>query len=242
MFSRLPGSPRCKNCTAPFGGPGAVIARSMGFRPWSRNPKFCGQCIGSIAERGIGGAEVEISMLFADVRGSTALAETMSATAFADLMNRFYSTATDALIVHDAMVDKFVGDEVVALFIPAFAGPHHASQAVDAAKALLQATGHGTADGPWIPVGVGVHTAIAYVGLVGSAGKVSDVTALGDAVNTTARLASVAAAGEILITDECARAADLQAGSLSHRVVELKGKQAPVPVFVLDARHEFLGP
>jgi adenylate cyclase len=209
------------------------VAKKMGFTPWSRNPKFCRVCIGGISERGIGGAEVEISMLFADVRGSTTLAETMSPTEFASRMNRFYEAATNVLIVHDAMVDKFVGDEVVALFIPAFAGTHHAKQAIEAALALRTALGEGTDDGPWIPVGTGVHTATAYVGSVGSAGNVTDVTALGDPVNTTARLASVAAAGEVLVTEECARAADLDVAELARRSVELKGKAAPTVVYLL---------
>src|SRR5437667_4712483 len=126
MFARLPGSPRCKNCAAPFGGSGAVVARAMAFRPWPHNPTFCGRCLGNVADRGIGGAEVEISMLFADIRGSTSLAETMSASDFAALMDRFYVSATDVLVREDAMVDKFVGDEVVALFLPAFAGAAHA--------------------------------------------------------------------------------------------------------------------
>jgi adenylate cyclase len=73
------------------------------------------------------------------------------------------------------------------------------------------------------------------VGSVGSSGKVSDVTALGDPVNTTARLASVAGAGEILVTDQCARAAGLDTAPLTHRDVDLKGKTAPVGVYVLNA-------
>jgi adenylate cyclase len=233
MFSHLPGSPRCKNCTAPFAGPGAVVARAMGFRRWARNPTFCNRCIGNVASRGIGGAEVEISMLFADIRGSTTLAEGMSASTFATLLNRFYEAATNALVLHDAMVDKFVGDEVVALFIPAFAGAQHAQHAIAAAEALLRATGHGLEAGPWLPVGAGVHTATAWVGAVGSQGQVEDITALGDSVNTTARLASAAATGEILVTDEAARAGGLTTDGLERRDLELKGKTATVPVFVV---------
>jgi adenylate cyclase len=191
-----------------------------------------------VSDRGIGGAEVEISMLFADIRGSTALAETMSASKFAALLNRFYVVATDALVLHDAMVDKFVGDEVVALFIPAFAGAQHAKHAVDAAEALLQATGHGMSSGPWLPVGAGVHTATAWVGAVGSHGQVEDVTALGDPVNTTARLASAAAAGEILVTREAARASGLAVDGLERRELDLKGKAAAVSVFVVRVGQE----
>jgi adenylate cyclase len=233
FFAHLPGSPRCKNCAAPFGGPGARVARAMGAHRWSRNPTFCGRCLGKVAERGIGGAEVEISMLFADIRGSTTLAESMSASRFAGLLDRFYTSATDALVREDAMVDKFVGDEVVALFLPAFAGSRHADHAIRAAADLLLATGHDRAEGPWVPVGAGVHTGVAYVGAVGSEGQVTDVTALGDAVNTTARLASAAAAGEILVTEPAAEAAAMNTDGLELRSMELKGKSEPVRAWSL---------
>jgi adenylate cyclase len=234
LFSHLPGSPRCKNCAAPFGGPGAVVARAMGFRRWSRNPKFCNQCLGRIKARGTGGAEVEISMLFADIRGSTSLGETMSASEFAALLDSFYVAAVDVLVREDAIVDKFVGDEVVALFVPAFAKINHAEHAIRAAHELLQATGHARPEGPWVPVGAGVHTGVAYVGSVG-AGEVTDITALGDAVNTAARLASAAKTGQVLITGPAAAAAHFDVEGLEQKSLELKGKTEPVQVFVMNA-------
>src|SRR5690606_6627366 len=157
--------------------------------PWEKNPRYCRGCYQAL-DRHHGGAEIEVSMLFADVRGSTGLAERMSARAFSDLLNRFYEVAAAVLVSREAVVDKFVGDEVVGLFIPGMAGHDHAARAIDAAEALLEETGHGPADGPWIPVGAAVHTGVAFVGSVGEGG-ITDFTALGDAVNTTARLASV---------------------------------------------------
>ena len=235
MFQRLPSSPRCKNCAAPFAGPGAPIARALGFTRWRKNPTFCGRCLGNIAARGLGGAEVELSLLFADIRGSTTLAEGMSASAFAALLDRFYRSASDALVRHDAMIDKFVGDEVMALFIPAFAGATHAEQAVAGARDLLVSTGHASPPGPWVPLGVGVHTGTAYVGAVGAEGNVVDITALGDAVNTAARLAAAAGTGEIVVSDATAAAAGLADVGLEHRRLELKGKSEPVGVVVLNA-------
>ena len=92
-------------------------------------------------------------MLFADIRGSTTLAETMSPSAFHDLLDRFYTVATGVVFDHDGTVDKFVGDELVAMFIPLLSGDDHAEQGVAAAKALLRATGHADPDGPWVPSG-----------------------------------------------------------------------------------------
>src|SRR3712207_468067 len=111
-----------------------------------------------------GGAEVDLSMLFVDVRGSTRLAEGMRAAEFSRLMNRFYAAATEVLIRTDAFIDKFVGDEVVALYLPLFTGPNHARVAVQAAQELLRVTGHDDQQGPWLPIGVGVHSGIAFVG------------------------------------------------------------------------------
>ena len=181
-----------------------------------------------------GGTEVELSMLFVDARGSTSLAEQMSATEFSRLMNRFYSAATQVLIKTDAFIDKLVGDEVIGLYIPLFTGPKHARAAVQAAQDLLRVTGHGDKNGPWLPVGVGVHTGIAFVGTVkGAEDTVSDVTALGDNVNITARLASQAGAGEALISDIAYAAAGLNLGTLEQRQLELKGKSESVSVRVL---------
>ena len=107
----LPSSPRCKTCLMPFGGIGGFVMRALGGGPWKKNPRFCRRCYTNFNGLGVGGAEVELSLLFADVRGSTALAEQMNARDFRDLINRFYATATKVLVEHDAVVDKFVGDE-----------------------------------------------------------------------------------------------------------------------------------
>lgn len=182
-----------------------------------------------------GGSEVELSLLFVDVRGSTSLAERISAVDFSRLMNRFYIAATDVLIKTDAFIDKLVGDEVMGLYFPLFTGQNHAGAAVRAAQGLLRVTGHSYKGGPWLPIGVGVHTGIAYVGTVsGAEGTVTDVTALGDNVNITARLASKAGAGEALISDVAYASAGLNLGDLEHRQLELKGKSELVGVRVLQ--------
>ena len=183
-----------------------------------------------------GGAEAEITMLFADVRGSSGLAERMSATEYSRLMNRFYAAATRVLIKTDALINKLVGDEVVALYVPLLTGPNHARPAVEAAQELLGATGHGAAGGPWLPIGVGVHTGTAFVGIVsGEEGSAPDWTALGDNVNITARLASAAGPGEALISDAACAAASLDHGPAERRQMELRGRNAPVSVRVLRA-------
>jgi adenylate cyclase len=181
------------------------------------------------AEQYPGGTEVELSMLFVDVRGSTSLAERMSALDYSRLMNRFYKAATDVLIRTDAFIDQFVGDEAIGLYIPLFTGSNHARPAILAAQELLCVMGYGSKQGPWLPIGVGVHTGTVFFGTIGGVeGSVTDVAALGDNVNVTARLASKAASGEALISDAAYNAAQLDLGNLEHRQLELKGKSEPV--------------
>jgi adenylate cyclase len=180
-----------------------------------------------------GGAEVEISLLFADVRGSTALAERTPPQEFSKLMSRFDGTAAKVVDSRDGIVDKFVGDEVIALFIPGLAGDDHAADAIAAGRELLTETGN-AGDGVWIPVGAGVHTGIAYVGTVGE-GDAHDFTALGDAVNTTARLASSAGPGELLVSSAAATASALDTAGLEARTLSLRGRDETVDAWVLAA-------
>ena len=93
FFKRIPHGPRCKLCAAPFAGVGAPLMRMIGKRPSNQNPTMCTACFAFLAEHH-GGAEIECSFLFADVRGSTTIAEGMSATSFRALLDRFYATAT----------------------------------------------------------------------------------------------------------------------------------------------------
>jgi adenylate cyclase len=237
--SRIPSDPRCKLCAAPFEGVGGLVMRRLGHRRWPQNPKYCEVCFGMLRANH-GGAEIECTLLFADVRGSTSLAERLPPRDFNRLMGRFYDAGAKVLIEHDAWVDKFVGDEIIGIFVPALATGAHARRAVDAAVALLRATGSGSPGGPWVPVGVGVNTGVAYVGSIGEESD-TELTAMGDIVNVTARLSSVAGAGEILVGAPAAVAAGLAPG-LEHRTLDLKGKSEPVEVVVLKDVGSAAGP
>jgi len=232
LYRLLPGDKRCKNCYVPLTGVAAPVMRLFGRRTYHKNPQFCNWCmwLGTVYP---GGAEIELSFPFADVRGSTHLAETMSASEFSELMNRFYDAATDVLIRTDAFVDKLVGDEVIGLYIPGYAGRRHARKALVAVQRLGRAMGYGTPEGPWLPIGIGVHTGVAYVGTVkGSDGAVADFTALGDNVNVAARLADNAEPGQALISSAAYSAAALNLDHLERCDIELKGKAEPMSVHV----------
>lgn len=233
LRNRIPSSPRCKMCAAPFSGIGGLIMPFFGHPPWAKNPKYCAGCY-SVLRANHGGAEIQCSLLFADVRGSTTVAERLSPMEFTRLMGRFYDVATSVLVDEGAIVDKFVGDEVIGIFIPAMATASHGEHAVRAARRLLKETGHGRQQGPWLPVGIGVNSGLAYVGSVGQ-GMDTEMTAMGDVVNTTARLSSVAAAGEILVPIAAATASGVSMDGLERRTLELKGKTESVEVLVLGA-------
>jgi adenylate cyclase len=232
LVGRLPAGPRCKLCTAPMKPPGSVLLKPFGFGPSKLNRRLCRACFRHL-EKHPGGAEVELSLLFADVRGSTGLAERMAAQEFSQLISRFYGAAATVVDNRNGLVDKFVGDEVVALFIPGFAGSDHASRAIGAGQDLLRETGN---DGPepWAPIGIGVHTGVAFVGRVGE-GDACDFTAVGDAVNTTARLASAAGAGELLVSRAAAEAAGFDSAGLEARTLELRGRDETVDAVVATA-------
>ena len=227
-YARLfPGRPRCLECDRPLFGWGSRLARS---RASSFSPRLCNDCEKAMREEEAG-AEVALSLLFADVRGSTSLAEGASTAEFKQLIQRFYQTAGDVLIRHDALVNRLMGDQVIGLFVPRFAGNEHAKVALETARELLRATGHSDAAGPWIPVGIGIHTGPVYVGAVGSKGGVNEIAVLGSAANLAARLSAAAAQGEIYLSEAAATLAELADGE--RRLLELKGVGQPVAVRIL---------
>ena len=229
VMRRLPSDPRCRLCHAPFGPPGGRVMSRFGFGPSRKNPTLCNTCF---EKAPMGGVEMEIGVLFADVRGFTSLAEEMAPEGVAELLNRFYAAASEVLS-RSAIIDKLVGDEVMALYVPQlFRGEGWQDDMVRDARELLAAVGYDAAD-PWLKLGVGLDIGPAYVGNVG-AGDVKDFTALGDVVNTAARLQAEAASGQIVISerlfDRLSDApADARPASLS-----LKGKREAEPARVVD--------
>jgi adenylate cyclase len=234
VMRRLPHGPHCKLCAAPFEGPAGAVLRHVGFARFPGNPAICGSCIKGLNKLGVFGAEIPVSLLFADIRGSTGIGERLSPTEFRSFLDRFYQLSSSAILDHDGLVDKFVGDEVIGLFFVGISGTGHAAAAIGAARALLDALGlaHASDSGP-IPVGAAVHTGDAFVGSTGAGGAVSDFTALGDVVNTTARLAGSAAAGELLVSIAAARAGNLDLPSLEHRTLSVRGRSDAVEVVAM---------
>jgi adenylate cyclase len=227
LMRKLPSDPRCAVCRAPYGGIGGRIMGRFGFAPSRKNPRLCSQCF----ERApMGGVEMDVGILFVDVRGFTSLAEHQAPDAVAALLNRFYEAAVDILCEH-AIIDKLVGDQVMALYLPGVFSKEPAGDMVVDAQALLVASGY-LEQQPWVRLGVGLDFGSAFVGNVG-AGDVKDFTAIGDVVNTAARLQAAAASGEIVMSSRVHERAGRQATDAQTRELALKGKSEPEIAMVI---------
>ena len=227
-FRLLPHDPRCMICSSPFEGMGGLVMRTVFNRERSNlNPQFCNICE-DYAKKHQGGAEVEMSMLFADVRGSTALSEKMKTTEFQKLISRFYVGTTDVITKEHGLVEKLAGDAVAAFWGAGFAGKNYIARTIRTAQKIQQ-----NMETQNIPVGIGVHAGVAYFGTMGSEGGLVDISAIGDEVNTTARIASKAAAGEILISETALAQTHINADELESRTMELKGISKPMTVRVM---------
>jgi adenylate cyclase len=226
LFKSLPKAPRCKLCHAPFEGPFAPILGAIGFKRWDLNAQICRFCIKGIAKQR-GGAEIPVSLLYTDVRDSTAMAETMPPAEFRARIRPFFTETVAAVDAEHGVIDHIVGDGVMAMWIPGFVGDDHPGRAVAAGRALA-ANLQSHVD---FAAGVGVHTGVAFVGVVGEEGSL-DFTVVGDVANTTARLGSSASRGELMLSEDVAEAAGVDTTSLERRVLDLKGKAERFPAWV----------
>ncbi len=206
----------------------AVIGRGQS----REDARICNACV-KHGQDHPGGTHVDIATVFADMRGSTPTAERIGDRAFQSLISRFFLTSSKVLIDSGALLGRLAGDQAIGYFVPGIAGPKYARAALDSAIELLLATGHADEDGPWIPLGVGVHAGNAFVGLLGEQGRATELTALGDDINVGARLADVADVGEILVSQQLIEKIGLDIQGLERRTLELKGKSTPLEVAVV---------
>jgi adenylate cyclase len=224
-FNRwLPANPRCKLCYVPFGG----VGRVLGVRPSRKNSNFCRSCFEAAP---FGGEETDIGVLFADARGFTAWATTANPTDVAEALGRFYKSATTSLMAHDAIIDKFVGDEVMAIFIADIPTlrDRMCDQMLLAAHELLAASAESFKE---LPVGVGLHCGTAWIGNVGE-DDMKDFTALGDVVNVAARLQACAGPGQIVMSEEVHRRLSA-APAATAQLFSVKGKDNALQGYVVE--------
>ena len=225
LLRSLPSSPRCGICGAPFSGFGAKLVQPLGYRPSRKNPTLCNTCIESSPP---GGMTTEVGVLFADLRGFTSLSERSDPEQVSALLRRFYACAEGALFP-EAVIDKLIGDEVMALYLPMFGRlKDPATTMLAQSRELLARVGYGSESGPFVEVGIGLDYGEAFVGNVGKR-SLYDFTAIGDVVNVAARLQGEAKGGEIVASG---RLAERLTSPPGERVeISLKGKAEPVVAF-----------
>jgi adenylate cyclase len=250
LVHSLPHGPRCEACGAPFEGFGARLIGPLGYRPSRKNPNVCATCV-ELAPPG--GMTMGVGVMFADLRGFTALSGRTEPEELSALLRRFYACAEDALFP-EALIDKLIGDAVMALYVPFRLDPlgrrlayalwqgeedavpallrqvraEQAGVMLDAAAKLLANVGYGTADGPFVEVGIGIDYGEAHVGNIGDR-AVFDFTAVGDVVNMASRLQGEARGGEVLVSG---RLADERGEPPGEPVqVSVKGKDEPVAAY-----------
>jgi adenylate cyclase len=227
LFALMPSPWRCKFCNAPFRGPYAGTMKRLGYAPSRKNPHLCARCIEHAPE---GGAVVPVAVLFADVRGYTALCERMTPTQVTEFVNRLYETASSALLAQEGLLGQVAGDEVEGLFVPGLAGPQYRQKAVEAARSLVRAVRYTDSPAGSLDVGIGIASGEEFVGNVAGGGY-KDFAAVGDVTNTAARLTSVAKNGQIVVDGEIYAAVARAYPEARQQRLALKGKQDPVDAF-----------
>src|SRR4051812_24919141 len=217
--------PRCRMCLAPFGTLPVAGWADDHPGPSNRNPRFCSLCDHFIRENP-GGAKVMMTMVFTDVRGSTALAETLGLEEYVRRINDFYRRTTTVFVETDGFMMDVVGDEVFALYPSGFSGVSDADAAVSEAElpAVRAATAARKALGAArrlvkicqqsaaneLSFGISVHTGPVYIGTIrGAEEGISDVRVWGIEVNKAARMCAQSASGEALVSPELCAAAGL---------------------------------
>jgi len=231
----------CKGCwhqmhvPVPLRGVASVPFRLFGIRPSKMNPNTCTVCELMFSKvmraRKI---TIDATVLFADLRGYTSLSQSQSPDAVSGLLDAFYDECANAIWEHDGLLNKTIGDAIMAVFNFPIRQDDHTRQAVLAARALQdrwrarQETLPGPTGGE-LGIGVGIHCGELSFGEFGRSHR--DLTAIGTVVNAASRAQSVAAAGEILLTQAvCDRIPSDLAGS-QPREYRLKGFEAPITLY-----------
>jgi class 3 adenylate cyclase/DNA-binding NarL/FixJ family response regulator len=179
--------------------------------------------------------EVEVTVLFSDIRGFSTIAERLGARDIADVVGRHLSAMAEVIAAHGGTIDKFQGDAVMAIFGAPDPLPDHPALAVRCAMAMqsrqteLNEEGWGVESVPYLGVGIGLNTGTVIAGAIGGGGRL-EYTVIGDAVNVAQRIQSEADAGEIVLAATTAAAAPgIPYEPMGPRLV--KGREEPVEVF-----------
>jgi class 3 adenylate cyclase len=234
----------CKGCwqqmrvPVPLRGPLSIPFRAFGIRPSRMNPNTCTICE-LMFSRIMRARKVTIdaTILFADLRGYTGLSQSASSNAISGVLDTFYDECATAIWEYDGLLNKTIGDAVMAVFNFPIEQQDHASQAVRAARqiqqrcndkrqSLIDEFGLSAAD---FGVGIGIHCGELSFGEFGRSHR--DLTAIGNVVNTASRAQSAAQAGQILVTAAMFERAQADLAGSASRQYQLKGFETPIELY-----------
>jgi adenylate cyclase len=185
----------------------------------------------------LGGEERDVSVLFADIRGFTTISEQLSPEVVVNMLNTYLSVVADAVVHHDGIVNKFAGDNIMAVWNAPQSQPEHALLAVRAAweaqQKLAELQQRGAESLP-VQFGIGINTGVALAGNIGSAGR-SEYTVIGDSVNTASRICSSTPGGEVWIGAETYNQSKDHIEICELEAQQVKGKSEPIKVYRVTA-------
>ena len=198
-------------------------------------PQLAARIADSMEATKLGGDKRPVAVLFSDIRGFTALSETMNPDAMATLLTEYFTEMVECVFRHGGMLDKFIGDAVMAQWGAPLANPDDADRAlqsaIDMMRALDELNARWRKDGrPTLEIGIGLNHGEAFAGNIGSERRL-EVTVIGDTVNTARRLCEVAGPGEILLSDDMRKILKSPPKLTKRPPMPLKGKSQPVPVY-----------
>jgi class 3 adenylate cyclase len=234
----------CKGCwqqlhlPVPLRGVAALPFRVFGIRPSRMNPNTCTVCEMMFTKvMRATKVSVDVSVLFADLRGYTALSQSLSEAEIAALLDVFYDECAAAIWEHDGLLNKTIGDAIMAVFNFPIRQADHAARAVAAARDIHRRcrdqshrlAGSLDCDVERLRIGIGIDSGIVSFGEFGRSHR--DLTAIGTVVNTAARAQSAAQAGQILVTRAVRDRSTASMATSTGRLYPLKGLAEPVELF-----------
>jgi adenylate cyclase len=203
-------------------------------------PQLAERIADSVEATKLGGDKRPVAVLFSDIRGFTPLSESMSPDEIATLLTEYFSEMVECVFRHAGMLDKFIGDAVMAQWGAPLGNPDDADRALQAAIDMMAAleglNARWLAQGrPTLEIGIGLNYGEAFAGNIGSERRL-EFTVIGDTVNTASRLCSAAGPGEILLSDGMRRALHEPPALEKRPAMELKGKSRMLPVYRVKKR------
>lgn len=229
------GPSACVVCATPFTGPWGFFFYLTGIRRSAGNPGVCSRCNQHIVD----GALTEVTVIFVDLSGFTAMTNELGAQRAHEIVEAFLKMASGLLIAHDAAIDKFIGDAVMAFFNAPIKREDHPRRALEAAQAILDAMESlSRRFGRPLTAQIGVASGWARIGRLAG----GEVTAIGAPVNLAARLEAEALPGEIVAEAAACRRAAADAAGARDETLRLKGFHEPVAVRRWGARERHAQP